>query len=119
VDGYLLARLAAQAPLGEVAVALRRLARSHGRLAIGEIAADLGWSRKRLIARFRDETGLPPKVIARILRFNCMLSLLDDARGRSLAELADIAGYYDQAHFNRDFRAFARTTPGAWLAERG
>lgn len=118
VDGWLLPRLAPHAPENEVTWAIRRLRRSHGRAAIGDLAADLGWSRKRLIQRFRTEAGLPPKVIARILRFNRMLALLEDAKGRSLAELADIAGYCDQAHFNRDFRAFARTTPGEYLAAR-
>lgn len=118
LDHYLLRHLARHRPGAEVATAMSRLERSHGRVAIGDIAEDLGWSRKRLIARFQDEAGLPPKVIARILRFNRMLALLDDARGRSLAELADIAGYYDQAHFNRDFRAFARTTPGEYLVSR-
>lgn len=118
LDNYLLRHLALHRPGAEIATAMSRLERSHGRIAIGAIADDLGWSRKRLIARFQDEAGLPPKVIARILRFNRMLALLDDPQGRSLAELADMAGYYDQAHFNRDFRAFAGTTPGAYLASR-
>jgi len=119
VDGWLLDRLALPALESDVAWALRHLRRSHGRLAIGALADNLGWSRKRLIQRFQEEAGLPPKVIARIFRFNRVLALLDEPRGRSLAELAAIAGYYDQAHFNRDFRAFARMTPGEYLAGRG
>lgn len=118
VDSFLLKRLADCRRGTEVAHALRRLEASHGRVGIGDLADDLGWSRKRLIARFQAELGLPPKTIARILRFNRMLALIDDPRGRGLAELAHVAGYYDQAHFNRDFRDFARMTPGEYLAGR-
>lgn len=118
IDTFLLTRLADCRTGGEVAHSLARLEASHGRVSIGDLADDLGWSRKRLINRFQAELGLSPKTIARILRFNHMLALIDDRRGRGLAELADIAGYYDQAHFNRDFRDFARTTPGEYLAGR-
>ena len=118
IDSFLLARLSDCRADGEVAHSLQRLEASHGRVSIGDLAEDLGWSRKRLISRFQAELGLPPKMIARILRFNRMLALIDDRRGRGLAELADIAGYYDQAHFYRDFRDFARTTPGEYLSGR-
>jgi AraC-like DNA-binding protein len=116
VDHFLLAQLGNRAASREIAFALRQLQRSHGKVEIGTIAEDLAWSRKRLIARFQAEIGLTPKTIARLCRFNRMLSLLERPKGRGLAELAYIAGYYDQAHFNRDFRDFARVTPGEYLA---
>lgn len=34
-----------------------------------------------------------------------------------LAELAFECGYYDQAHLNRDFRAFAERSPGAFARQ--
>jgi transcriptional regulator GlxA family with amidase domain len=52
-----------------------------------------------------------------MLRFNRALDALQ-AGQRDLAGVALAAGYYDQAHFNRDFRAFAGESPGRWLAGR-
>ena len=82
------------------------------------LAEELGWSHRRLIARFREQVGLPPKIMGRILRFDRVTQLLLDVEGPRLAEVAYECGYYDQAHLNRDFRDFAGTTPGDYLARR-
>jgi len=116
IDRFLLRRLAGGQAVGEIAFALGRLEASHGRIRIGALAGAMGVSRKRLIARFQAEVGLPPKTVARLYRFNRMIDLMGQGREAGLAELAAAAGYYDQAHFNRDFRDFARTTPGEYLA---
>lgn len=121
-DAFLLGRLSDAATVdGDIAWALHQLQRRHGQLAIGSLAEELSLSRKRLIARFHDQIGLPPKTVGRIYRFNRMLAQLQRPapKGRnrpSLAELADACGYYDQAHFNRDFRDFAGCAPGDYLA---
>jgi len=101
----------------EIAWALRQLEMSDGGVQIGDLAEEIGWSRKKLIHSFQRETGLAPKGIGRIYRLNRMLSLLRGSARASLAELAHESGYYDQAHFNRDFRDFAGLTPGDYLAE--
>jgi AraC-like DNA-binding protein len=122
LDAFLLARTGDGMPMAEdIAWALHQLQRRHGKVAIGSLADDLSLSRKRLIQRFHDQVGLAPKTVGRIYRFNRMLAHLQRpaSKGRarpSLAELADACGYYDQAHFNRDFRDFAGVAPGAYLA---
>lgn len=117
LESFLLARINDRISVsGDVTWAMAQLQRSHGRVAIGSLADELGVSRKRLITRFHDQIGLPPKTIGRIYRFNRMLGMLQRPQRTSLAELADSCGYYDQAHFNRDFRDFAGCAPGAYLA---
>ena len=59
--------------------------------------------------RFREHVGLPPKALARILRFERAAERLRG--GADLSDAALDSGYYDQAHFNRDFKAFAGVTP--------
>ncbi len=48
---------------------------SHGRPRIAEITNQLGWSRRRLVERFRKTLGLPPKAVARVLRLDHTLEL--------------------------------------------
>ena len=82
-----------------------------------ELVRDAGWSRRHFTSRFTRATGLRPKAFARVLRFQRAKELLvrPDA---SLAAIALDAGYYDQAHLNRDFRAFAGCTPTELMARR-
>src|SRR4051812_23798630 len=116
----LFARRLADAPPLPAAVedAWRALVFSHGAISVEELARRAGWSRRHLVARFREHVGLPPKTFARILRFERAAELLADPAGPSLCEIALEAGYYDQAHLNRDFRAFAGRTPTELLAAR-
>src|SRR5262249_42838854 len=90
----------------------------HGRAPIGELAEELGWSHRRLIARFRDHIGLTPKTLARVIRFDRAVRRLHASQPENLAELAFDCGYFDQAHLNRDFREFAGTSPTAFIAAR-
>jgi AraC-like DNA-binding protein len=108
------ARVLAAPPVAtELEWAWARLLDSGGSVPVGTLAEELGWSRRHFAARMRDELGMPPKAIARILRFERAVERL--RAGEDLAALALDAGYYDQAHFNRDFRAFTGTTPTAYL----
>ena len=98
----------------ELEWAWQRLLESDGAVPITDLAAELGRSRRHLAVRFREELGMTPKSLARLLRFERAVQRL--RAGDELGDLALDAGYYDQAHFNRDFRAFAGTTPTEYLA---
>jgi AraC-like DNA-binding protein len=93
----------------ELEWAWQRLLATGGTVPIGELARELGWSRRHFAATFGRELGMPPKALAGVLRFERAAERL--RAGADLAELALDSGYYDQAHFNRDFRRFAGTTP--------
>jgi AraC-like DNA-binding protein len=117
LDAVLLARLRDAAPVAaEVEHAWARLRSSHGAVPIAALAAEVGWSRRHLATRFRDDVGLPPKAVARILRFERVTDALRARGASSLADVAYACGYADQAHLNRDFRAFAGTTPTDFAA---
>lgn len=108
----------ASEPAPSLVWAWRRLEQSAGRLSVGALAQELGCSRRHLVVQVREQIGLPPKTLARILRFNRAVELLGRDDGARLGEIALDCGYYDQAHLNRDFRAFAGDPPSAFLARR-
>jgi AraC-like DNA-binding protein len=114
---------AAVAP--EVLWAWRQLLRAGGAVRVADLAAETGWSSRHLASRFRAEIGLTPKAAARVIRFDRAKQTLiarvgtgayQDS-GYQLADLAADAGYFDQAHLAREFRALAGVPPSQWLAE--
>ena len=114
LDLELSRRLAgARRPTPGVRWAWGRLRDTRGRAAVGPLAEELGWSRRRLVARFREEIGLPPKAVARLLRFEHALELVDC--GTPWAQVAITAGYYDQSHLINEFRSITGITPARYV----
>ncbi|MCW3817012.1 helix-turn-helix domain-containing protein [Micromonospora sp. DR5-3] len=141
LDAALAARLAATGPVDpRLLRAWRLLDDSGGGAAVGALAREVGWSRRHLAVRFRREFGLPPKTVARLVRFQRAYATLgrgltgppgDGAAptagtvpppggvgGPGWAELAARFGYFDQSHLIREFREFAGDTPGALAGPR-
>jgi AraC-like DNA-binding protein len=119
LDGALAARLREAAPPApSIAWAWQRLRASAGAVAVGTLADELGCSTRHLVSGFREHVGLPPKRVARILRFERVVGLLERDGGPGLGDIAASCGYADQPHLNRDFRAFAGASPVDWLSRR-
>ena len=93
----------------EVAYALTRLQASRGAARIESLAAEVGWSRRHLSARFREAVGLSPKAVARLFRVEHAAQRIH--AGDPLGDIAYAAGYSDQSHLNRDFRELVGCTP--------
>jgi AraC-like DNA-binding protein len=66
---------------------------------------------ERLFARL---VGLSPQTFARITRFERARNKMLESDFRSLADIGLEAGYYDQAHFTREFKRLSRSTPGSY-----
>jgi AraC-like DNA-binding protein len=121
-----------------VPMVLARLSGDVGKVDLGRLASEAGWSHRHLITQFREQVGLPPKVVARLLRFNRAIAAINRkhrlthpkgqpyleglaqpglAEPAAWSDLALACGYYDQAHFINEFRAFSGCAPGAFLRE--
>lgn len=109
----------ASLPAGfEVAsVAVARLVASRGRIAVERVALEVGLSRRQLERVFHSHVGVPPKLLARILRFQAALAAAD--RETTWSDAAAAQGYADQSHLIRDFRALAGDAPTRVLQQAG
>ena len=117
MDRFLLERLRQGRPMSpDVAWALKTLQSSRGARSVGALSRDLSCSRKTLIQRFHAQIGLSPKAVANILRFSYAVERIRAVDEESWADLAISCGYYDQAHFNRDFRRYSGRTPREFQA---
>jgi AraC-like DNA-binding protein len=105
-------------PSAPVFWAWGQIERQQGALRIGDLAAEIGWSQKHLIRRFREEIGLPPKTLVRVLRFNQSVEALGRDPNPDWAQIALDCGYYDQSHLIRDYREFAGATPTEFITLR-
>ncbi|PRQ08199.1 helix-turn-helix transcriptional regulator [Enhygromyxa salina] len=95
------------------------LVESRGCASIEALRNHAGFSKRRVLASFRDQVGLTPKRYARVLRFRHALTTLQGvAPDTRLIEVAHAAGFYDQAHMNAEFRALGGVTPSTFLRAR-
>lgn len=116
--GWLRARLS-PSPRDAASWMVEALVESRGCASIEALRLEAGFSKRRLLASFRERVGLTPKRYARVLRFHRALTTLQGAApGARLIEVAHAAGFYDQAHMNAEFRALGGLTPSAFLDAR-
>lgn len=101
-----------------MAWAAEQLVTSAGDIRMRTLNDHIGLSRRQFVARFRSQVGVPPKLFARMLRFDRAIAEVRAMPRVLWTEVAHRCGYYDQAHFNRDFRRFAGCTPSEFLAVR-
>jgi len=93
----------------EVAFCWKRMVAGRGQARVELLAAEVGWSRKRLWSRFRSQIGLTPKRAAQLVRFDHAGHRL--AAGHRAATVAADSGYADQSHLHRDVMTFTGMTP--------
>ena len=106
-------------PHPAVKFALNELVSSPQVRTISDVTAEIGLSPRRFIQLFSDEVGVTPKLFCRIKRFQSVLAQIGTGRPVGWMDVALSCGYFDQAHFIRDFRAFSGLNPTSYLRNRG
>jgi AraC-like DNA-binding protein len=110
-DG-LLARLGRADGKGWFADEASRIIRLRaGRVAIRDLASGYGIGREQFARRFSASAGLPPKLFARITRFQALVQTLLSNDVSEWTAIGPGAGFYDQAHMINEFRHFAGSSP--------
>jgi AraC-like DNA-binding protein len=95
-----------------------RLESSWGAVSVGALTDDAGVSGNHLATQFKSHVGVTPKRVARIYRFARLVLSVDALHPVDWSQLAQAAGYFDQAHFSKEFKDFTGHTPTAYLTLR-
>ncbi|WP_205669015.1 AraC family transcriptional regulator [Amycolatopsis suaedae] len=111
-------RLRETAGLGLVRHTSNVIAATGGTVAIGELSVAAGVSNTHLAQRFKELIGVTPKRMARTHRFTSTVFGIDPTGPIDWSDLAGGGGYFDQAHFGHEFRAFTGLTPTRYLEVR-
>ncbi len=96
--------------------AAREITASGGNVRIAALRGALGVGKTRFTSVFQERVGVPPKVFARIIRFQRAMELVRTGCS-NISHIALDCGYSDQPHFTHEFRSTTGFTPGAFPAE--
>lgn len=102
-----------------IAFAVQQLQHSPQFLAIRDLAKTIGITQKHLISQFEKVVGLRPKSFARVCKFQKVLTTIEQQKKVEWSTVAYDCGYYDQAHFIKEFHTFSGLNPSAYLTQRG
>jgi AraC-like DNA-binding protein len=101
-----------------VSYALGLFRNIHTAPAMSDVSDQIGISSRRFIQLFSDQVGLTPKLFCRVRRFQHVLHTIHTGTEFDWAEIAADCGYYDQAHFIHDFKAFSGINPSTYSLQK-
>jgi AraC-like DNA-binding protein len=113
IEQFLLSKLYYRKPDALILAALERIRLANGIIKIKDLADTLCISQDAFEKRFRRTVGISPKQFSYIVRMRYIISL--GVKKQTLTETAFHAGYYDQPHFNKDFKLFTGQSPSEFL----
>lgn len=108
-ERFLLSRLHQVQPDQLILAALALIHKHKGNIRIKALCEQLHISQSPLEKRFRKTVGTSPKKFASIVRLKHAVRQYDPQS--TLTDLGFEAGFYDQAHFIREFKSFTGETP--------
>jgi AraC-like DNA-binding protein len=118
LERFLVERLARMKIEPRVGLFLEQIEGSGRQIRIEELARECGVSARHLRRLFMTWVGLPPKVVARVIRLQAFLQHAETSSEKKPTETALELGYFDQAHMSNEVARLAGASPGAIVPER-
>lgn len=95
--------------------AVRHVLQSGHNQTVRELADHFNLSERQFERKFKEYSGFNPKKYLRLVRFGEACNLLTESK-KTLSEIAQSCGYYDQSHFIKDFKAFSGYLPSDFFS---
>lgn len=96
-------------------LALHKILNKNGLIDISKLAEESAMSERNFRRIFKEIIGMPPKYYCKVIQMSSIFNLIKINQSQSLTAMAIDCGYYDQAHFIRDFKEFIGTNPTEFL----
>ncbi len=100
-----------------VEAAVQMILAGHGCVSVTSVARQVGLSLRQLERRFAQTVGLDPKLFSEIIRFQCVFTAVEHGPAGRWVDVAIECGYYDQSHFNKDFKRFSGRPPSVFFSQ--
>jgi AraC-like DNA-binding protein len=110
-DAYLCAKRPAPDSINGITSAAKKVLSSSGCVRVSDLAEHAGLGIRQFERRFRNAIGVPPKLYARIVRFEAALRCKAGAPAMRWTDIAHVLGYHDQMHMVRDFNRLSGDSP--------
>jgi AraC-like DNA-binding protein len=112
IETFLGARLTDTATIDRiVAATVDTIVTLNGRMSVEELSGRMRINRRQLERRFASTIGLSPKQLSRTIRLQSTLRMMLSDSSPNLTAVAHDSDYYDQAHFNKDFKDLTGLAP--------
>ncbi len=97
---------------------IRAILERKGIISVSRLARELGVSRQFLNRLHKQETGLSVKQMCSTIRLRIGIDRQISDPFDSLTQLAHSLHYFDQSHFNREFKQMTGDRPGKFFQQR-
>lgn len=116
-DAFITKRLPLVDQTAPMIAAIKKIVNSNGLIDMEQLASEVNMSWSSLERNFKKRVGVSPKMYARFKRFHYALELLNVPQPASWTDIAHRCGYYDQAHFIREFKSFTGQNPTSFSVQ--
>jgi AraC-like DNA-binding protein len=113
-----ISRKAKAQELDKIEKATSLILQLHGNISIKELIKEAGLSERNLQRYFLEYVGVTPKQFAKIARFNSVTRLLEEEAVLNWQDIFHKVGYFDQAHFIKDFKEITGVSPSQYFANK-
>lgn len=111
LENFLVRRLIQNRDFERVEHAVKMIENSKGKIKTQDIAQEVCLGIKQFERIFSNHVGINPKKFLSIIRIQNVLQMKREFKELNMYQLAFANGYYDQSHFNHDFKNFTELSP--------
>lgn len=89
----------------------------RGKVKVSELESLSGYSSRYLNKIFEKELGMSPKQLCNTVKFQFLLSDINQGEMKNMTSISSEYNFYDQSHFIHEFKEFAGVTPKEYAGE--